>query len=200
MFKDKRILVIGSEKWENQIKEFYCQEIQKNFSFDEPEKYDIVCIETDGTDKEIIQKCFYFLSNGGIMVLKADKEEIAKREMEMLCLDNIHTKKGFLFGTITITGEKKKDSWMEQISKENNQLIDEESLLKESNLEEKKLRKKKCKNCTCGSSDQKEEKNFKSKCGSCYLGDAFRCESCPYIGMPAFKPGEEVVFETEFFE
>ncbi|KAJ1529193.1 hypothetical protein ONE63_005998 [Megalurothrips usitatus] len=89
-------------------------------------------------------------------------------------------------------------------------LIDSDQLLAEEDLKKPEAaslkvcgttgKRKACKNCSCGLAEElategekKEESTTKtSSCGSCYLGDAFRCASCPYLGMPAFKPGEKV--------
>lgn len=86
-------------------------------------------------------------------------------------------------------------------------LVDEDELLNDSGADmperpaadkcTPQTRKKACKDCSCGLKELEEAQAQsqpppKSNCGSCGLGDAFRCEGCPYRGMPAFKPGEEV--------
>ncbi|KAI3968978.1 hypothetical protein MKX01_001455, partial [Papaver californicum] len=74
-------------------------------------------------------------------------------------------------------------------------LIDEDSLLTEEDLKKPELpvvddcevgsSKKACKNYTCGRAEAEE------KVARCGLGDAFRCASCPYKGLPVFKLGEK---------
>lgn len=86
-------------------------------------------------------------------------------------------------------------------------LVDEDNLLEEKDklVSTKKKddceigkggQKKACKNCTCGRKEgvsKEAQPMYKSSCGNCYLGDAFRCSGCPYLGTPAFKPGQETL-------
>ena len=84
-------------------------------------------------------------------------------------------------------------------------------------------RRRACKDCTCGLAQRLEEEDAAKRadadkglgsvrldrgdlaevdftvkgkvgsCGNCALGDAFRCDGCPYIGLPAFQQGEKVL-------
>jgi len=100
---------------------------------------------------------------------------------------------------------------LKKVTLEDSDLIDEDGLLEEGSgllapppaiSEASKAAKddcggrKACDDCTCGRAEleagEKPKKEIKtSSCGNCAKGDAFRCASCPYLGLPAFKPGEE---------
>ena len=47
-----------------------------------------------------------------------------------------------------------------------------------------------CGNCSLGGKLQSLVMSFVVPTDT--LADAFRCDGCPYVGLPAFKPGEEV--------
>jgi len=97
---------------------------------------------------------------------------------------------------------------LEDMDDDTVELVDDQTLLAEEDLakpDPASLRvcgttgkKKACKDCSCGLREELSEgkepttKSVTSSCGSCYLGDAFRCGSCPYLGMPAFKPGQKI--------
>ncbi|OMJ09959.1 Anamorsin-like protein [Smittium culicis] len=102
-------------------------------------------------------------------------------------------------------------------------LIDEDELLLEEDYEKptsesltrgagEPVKRRACKGCTCGLAEQEAmddeggngqakkavnltigTEDIVSSCGNCHLGDAFRCSTCPYVGLPAFKPGEKVM-------
>merc|ERR1712179_280307 len=107
-------------------------------------------------------------------------------------------------------GAEKAAIWsLDDLDDDEVDLIDPDTLIDEEDLKKPEAaslrvcgttgKRKACKDCSCGLAEElngeKQEPaapTAKSSCGSCYLGDAFRCASCPYLGMPAFKPGEKV--------
>ena len=112
--------------------------------------------------------------------------------------------------------------WATAEMSENQNLIDEETLLKDADKEIKSApqaaasgcatSKKACANCTCGRAEQESNGEVLAKvkittdmlenpqnqggCQGCSRGDAFRCAGCPYRGLPAFTPGQPIKIDA----
>uniref|UniRef100_A0A5S6QAN0 Anamorsin homolog n=1 Tax=Trichuris muris TaxID=70415 RepID=A0A5S6QAN0_TRIMR len=114
---------------------------------------------------------------------------------------------GVAIKTTVSTKEQAGKVWLLNAGDVDDDLIDENELVKQEDyeivrpqaracgVEKQQAKKKPCKNCTCGLADKIDltgSESVKSSCGSCHLGDAFRCSTCPYRGLPPFKPGEKV--------
>lgn len=114
--------------------------------------------------------------------------------------------------TKAVPAEKKTWKFMSDDMDDDTALIDEDDLLADDVVEAKPEdcgvptgkpgKKRACANCSCGLREMQDGeerpkvsdqdlKKMVSDCGSCYKGDAYRCASCPHLGKPAFKPGEE---------
>jgi len=117
-----------------------------------------------------------------------------------------------LQGTGKATRKWKKKGKMESFG----DLIDEDTLLTREEASSRpelgtsdcSTKRKACKNCSCGRAEMEAQDTVTldhvvpvaSSCGNCALGDAFRCGSCPYLGMPAFQPGQTVMLQGNLLE
>lgn len=137
-----------------------------------------------------------------------------------------HVTSKVLASKAAVSLSRPQDSPMAMPSPDGEGLIDEEDLLREEDRVRPSLavvgdcgtaeKRRACKNCTCGQAETEAQERgaaagaaatattaadtsrAQSSCGSCYLGDAFRCGGCPYKGLPAFKPGEQVEIPMAF--
>lgn len=165
----------------------------------------------------LLQKIYKCLNKNGILKLfiylnktikEKNEDDIIKEKLKTECIfmgfrqvstEITSSEKGII---INVNAEKP------DYECNDNELSAEEDELYNEEEDKKKVVNRVCENCTCGKkyggknivnkvlNDNEEQTvvttNVESSCGNCYLGDAFRCASCPYKGLPAFQPGEKV--------
>mmetsp|Transcript_87407 Transcript_87407/g.155025 ORF Transcript_87407/g.155025 Transcript_87407/m.155025 type:complete len:271 (-) Transcript_87407:78-890(-) len=163
-------------------------------------------------DMTFLAACLEKLRPGGHVVARLgglSSEEAAKLETTGLFAGAVESRTTEVNGEIAFSCSK--PIWaVGAIAPLGSETIDEDALLGEvpkpvgKGKSDCSSQPKACAGCTCGRKELEdkvgaeeaktrlEQGKERSACGSCYLGDAFRCETCPYRGLPAFKPGAKV--------
>ena len=115
--------------------------------------------------------------------------------------------------SVSIAKPANTTTWKLAVDDDEDDLVDEDALLDDGLPQQQSTKpsaaadscgpkKRACKNCTCGLAEKEAEGGAASappvdaptpSCGNCFKGDAFRCGGCPFLGMPAFEPGQERV-------
>lgn len=121
--------------------------------------------------------------------------------------------------TPTVAASKSATAWGAVALNGKAELIDDEELLTEADLARPDVpvvdcstSRKACKDCSCGRAEAEaagepapkltqqmlDNPGAAGGCGSCALGDAFRCASCPYRGLPTFEMGKKIELPVGF--
>lgn len=113
--------------------------------------------------------------------------------------------------------QKKANPFAQVKFNSNQKLMDDQNLLQIDKIEgvqavnatqeSCQTKAKACKNCSCGRKEKEEGQSSEEllrllekgeaktgACNRCHMGDAFRCSTCPYKSLPAWKPGEKIQF------
>jgi len=166
-------------------------------------------------DMGLLAQCLEMLRPGGCVLAHLDGlQKDDATELENTCLfagalepivEQVASQKGKLYVRFSCV----KPVWASGAAAGLDR-IDEEALLGEvprpvgQGKSDCSNKPKACANCSCGrkeledkvgaeaAKEKLEQGTVRSSCNNCYLGDAFRCDGCPYRGLPAFKPGAKV--------
>lgn len=185
-------------------------------------KYNQIILKVEdktGLSPDLLNKYFRDSESGGaiqIVISKDFSESISDFKMSLKfagfkSVTHLENENGIIIKGLNKStnteNSKVADKWKIDETKESTETLNPSELINPNDYYEKFSKKsdcitrpKPCKNCNCGRANAQESVDVsslpKSECGKCYLGDAFRCEGCPYRGLPAFEKDSKIKVDT----